>query len=209
MGIFKNRDSDWFDLFITSVSYSSKAAQVLKKAFDDGIVNFEEMQNLKSIEHEADTHVHRCLKLVEEAFVTPIDRSDIIEIINEIENITDCIDAIGNYTYMTGIKRVNDATLNLMQLLDEACVKLEELMRNLKNYKKNLKLIDKYIIEINRIEEVGDRTYINAMRNLFENETDAKKIITYHLLYEKLEEALDKCEDVADAVQKIIISSIS
>jgi len=209
MGIFKNRDSDWFDLFITSVSYSSKAAQVLKKAFDDGIVNFEEMRNLKSIEHEADTHVHRCLKLVEEAFVTPIDRSDIIEIINEIENITDCIDAIGNYTYMTGIKRVNDATLNLMQLLDEACVKLEELMRNLKNYKKNLKLIDKYIIEINRIEEVGDRTYINAMRNLFENETDAKKIITYHLLYEKLEEALDKCEDVADAVQKIIISSIS
>ena len=209
MGIFKNRDSDWFDLFITSVSYSSKAAQVLKKAFDDGIVNFEEMQNLKSIEHEADTHVHRCLKLVEEAFVTPIDRSDIIEIINEIENITDCIDAIGNYTYMTGIKRVNDATLNLMQLLDEACVKLEELMRNLKNYKKNLKLIDKYIIEINRIEEVGDRTYINAIRNLFENETDAKKIITYHLLYEKLEEALDKCEDVADAVQKIIISSIS
>ncbi|NLM75924.1 MAG: DUF47 family protein [Clostridiaceae bacterium] len=208
MGVFKNRDSDWFDLFITSVSYSSRAAQVLKKAFEDGIVDYEEMQNIKSIEHEADTHVHRSLKLVEEAFVTPIDRSDIIEIITEIENITDCIETVGNYTFMTGVKQVNEATLNLMQLLVDACLKLEELMKYLKNYKKNLKIIDKYIIEINRIEEIGDKTYINAMRNLFEHETDVKKIIIYQLLYEKLEEALDKCEDVADAVQKIIISGI-
>ncbi|NMA66301.1 MAG: DUF47 family protein [Clostridiaceae bacterium] len=208
MGIFKNKDSDWFNLFVTSISYSSKAAQALQKAFEDGSIDYNELQNLKSIEQEADTHVHRSLKLVEEAFVTPIDRSDIIEIINEIENITDCIETISNYTYMTGVKRVNEATQNLMQLLVDACLKLEDLMKNLKNYKKNLKIINDYIIEINRIEEMGDKTYINAMRNLFEHETDAKKIIITQLLYEKLEEALDKCEDVADAVQKVIISGI-
>ena len=208
MGIFKNKDSDWFNLFVTSISYSSKAAQALQKAFEDGSIDYNELQNLKSIEQEADTHVHRSLKLVEEAFVTPIDRSDIIEIINEIENITDCIETISNYTYMTGVKRLNEATQNLMQLLVDACLKLEDLMKNLKNYKKNLKIINDYIIEINRIEEMGDKTYINAMRNLFEHETDAKKIIITQLLYEKLEEALDKCEDVADAVQKVIISGI-
>ena len=208
MGVFKNRDSDWFDLFITSVSYSSRAAQVLKKAFEDGIVDYEEMQNIKSIEHEADTHVHRSLKLVEEAFVTPIDRSDIIEIITEIENITDCIETVGNYTFMTGVKQVNEATLNLMQLLVDACLKLEELMKYLKNYKKNLKIIDKYIIEINRIEEIGDKTYINAMRNLLNMRLMSKN---YNLsaLRKASEEALDKCEDVADAVQKLLFQVFS
>jgi uncharacterized protein Yka (UPF0111/DUF47 family) len=94
----------------------------------------------------------------------------------------------------------------MMDLVVKACIKLEELMKKLKNFKKNLKGINDLIVEINRIEEEGDKTYLNAMRNLFEYETDAKKIIIYKLLYEKLENALDKCEDVADIVQKIIIS---
>lgn len=206
MSFFSGKDKDWFDLFVTSISYSTRAARVLQKAFEDGLIDYEEIQKIKAIEHEADVHVHRCLKLVEEAFITPIDRSDLIEIVSEIENITDCIDSIGNHTYMTCIKQVNEDALNLMQLLVEACAKLEELMKNLNNYKKNQKVINNYIIEINRIEEMGDKTYLNAMRTLFEFETDAKKIITYQLLYEKLEIALDKCEDVADAIHKVIIS---
>ena len=76
----------------------------------------------------------------------------------------------------------------------------------MKNYKKDFKKINELIIEINNIEEVGDKTYQKAMRNLFEFETDAKTIIVWKLLYDQLENALDKCEDVADIVHKIIIS---
>ncbi len=207
MGLFTSKDTDWFKLFEVSISYSVRAANTLKKAFEDGVIDYKEIQNLKSIEHEADNHVHQCLKLVEEAFVTPIDRSDIVEIIKEIENITDNIDSIANHTYMMCVNEVNEASQNFMGLVVDACNKLDELMKNLKNYKKNFKLINDLIIEINHIEEVGDKTYLNAMRTLFEFETDAKKIIIYKLLYEKLEDALDKCEDVADIVQKIIIAS--
>ena len=206
MGLFTSNGPDCFELFEISISFSNRAAESLKKAFEDGVIDYKEIQNLKSIEHEADVHVHRCLKLVEEAFVTPIDRSDIVEIIKEIENITDNIDAIANHTYMMCVKEVNEASRNLMNLVVEACAKLEELMKSLKNYKKNFKKIDDLIIEINHIEEVGDKTYLNAMRTLFEFETDAKKVIVYKMLYESLENALDKCEDVADIVQKIIIS---
>ena len=206
MGFFANMETDYFELFEISISYSSQAAKSLQKAFVDGVIDYQEIQNLKSIEHEADSHVHRCLKLIEEAFVTPIDRSDIVEIVKEIENITDNIDSIANHTYMMCVKEVNEAAQNLMNLVVEACTKLEELMKVLKNYKKELKKIDDLIIEINHIEEVGDKTYLHAMRSLFEFETDAKKIIIWKLLYEKLENALDKCEDVADIVQKIIIA---
>ena len=206
MGMLSRKDTDYFGLFETSISFSSRAARSLQKAFEDGVIDFEEIQNLKKIEHEADDHVHYCLKLIEEAFITPIDRSDIVEIVKEIENITDNIDSIANHTYMMCVKEVNEPTRFLMDLVVKACIKLEELMKMLKNFKKSFKQINDLIIEINHIEEEGDKTYLNAMRNLFENETDAKKIIIFKLLYEKLENALDKCEDVADIVQKIIIA---
>lgn len=206
MGLFSGKDVDCFELFEISVSFSHRAAETLGKSFEDGIVDYNELQNLKSIEHEADIHVHRCLKLVEEAFITPIDRSDIVEIIKEIENITDSIDSIANHTYMMCVKEVNESARNLMSLVEEACEKLVDLFKNLKNYKKDFKKINDLIIEINNIEEVGDKTYQNAMRNLFEFETDPKRIIVWKLLYDQLENALDKCEDVADIVHKIIIS---
>ena len=206
MGLFSNKDVDCFELFELSISFSSRAAVSLKKAYEDGIVDYNELRNLKGIEHEADIHGHRCLKLVEEAFITPIDRSDIVEIIKEIENITDSIDSIANHTYMMCVNKVNEAAKDLMNFVVDACIKLEELMKNLKNFKKEFKKINDLIIEINNIEEAGDKTYLTAMRSLFEFETDAKKIIVWKLLYDQLEGALDKCEDVADIVQKIIIS---
>ena len=206
MGLFSNKDVDCFELFELSISFSSRAAVSLKKAYEDGVVDYNELRNLKGIEHEADIHVHRCLKLVEEAFITPIDRSDIVEIIKEIENITDSIDSIANHTYMMCVNKVNEAAKDLMNFVVDACIKLEELMKNLKNFKKEFKKINDLIIEINNIEEAGDKTYLTAMRSLFEFETDAKKIIVWKLLYDQLEGALDKCEDVADIVQKIIIS---
>lgn len=206
MGIFSNKETDYFGLFETSISFSNRAAQTLMKAFEDGVIDFKEIKNLKDIEHEADDHVHKCLKLIEEAFITPIDRSDIIEIVKEIENITDSIDSIANHTYMMCVKETNEPARHQMELVVKACLKLEDLMKLLKNFKKNFKQIDELIVEINRIEEEGDKTYLNAMRNLFEFETDAKKVIIWKILYEKLEDALDKCEDVADIVQKIIIA---
>ncbi|MGI6125066.1 MAG: DUF47 domain-containing protein [Acetivibrionales bacterium] len=206
MGFFSGKDVDCFELFQISISYSRKAAMTLKKAYEDGPVDYNELKNLKAIEHEADIHVHRCLKMVEEAFITPIDRSDIVEIIKEIENITDSIDSIANHTYMMCVNKVNDAARELMGLVVDACVKLEELMKVLKNFKKEFKKINDLIIEINNIEEAGDKTYLTATRSLFEFETDTKKILVWKLLYDQLESALDKCEDVADIVQKIIIS---
>jgi len=206
MGLFSGKDADCFELFEISASFSHRAAIALRKAFGDGSVDYNELQNLKSIEHEADTHVHRCLKVIEDAFITPIDRSDIVEIIKEIENITDSIDSIANHTYMMCVKKVNDTAKTLMSLVESACEKLVELFRNLRNYKKDFRKINDLIIEINNIEEAGDKTYQAAMRNLFEFETDAKKIIVWKLMYDQLEGALDKCEDVADIVHKIIVS---
>lgn len=207
MGLFSNKEIDWYELFLTSSTFSSRAAKTLKKAFEDGVVDYDEMRKIKDIEHEADKHVHHCMKLVEDAFVTPIDRSEILEIIKEIENITDCIDSTSNHTYIMCVKEVDEVSSKFIDLVVNSCEKLEELMKVFKNYKKNIKQVNDLIIEINQIEEDGDKLYINSMRSLFEFETDAKKIIVLKVLYDKLEDTLDKCEDVADIIHKIIVSS--
>ena len=79
-------------------------------------------------------------------------------------------------------------------------------MSELKRFKKSLKTILEHIIEINRIEEDGDRTYFESMKALFATETDPVKIIKNKEIYQLMEHSLDCCEDVADMVEKILVS---
>ena len=198
---------DYFDMFSQGVAISLEAAKYLDASFADGAINKDELALIKEAEHKGDKHVHASLKVIEEAFITPIDRTDIIDIIKGIENITDSIDDIAAHIYMMNIKNSNDSLVKFVSLTVESCEKLHELMQNLKQFKKQSKIINDLIIEINHLEEVGDATYSSSMRTLFETETDPINIIKLKELYQRMETALDCCEDVADMVEKIMISA--
>lgn len=206
MSIFNNKQTDFFALFKEGASFSLEAVKALQAAFADGVINQEELSRIKKIEHDGDHHVHRCLKLLEAAFITPIDRADILDIIKYIENITDSVDSLAARIYMMHIVEVDRYTNKFVELAVEACVQLVELMQNLPRFKKNIKKINELIISINHIEEIGDKLFTEAMRNLFEPGTDPIIIIKKRDVYEHLETILDNCEDVADAVEKILIA---
>lgn len=183
------------------------ASKKLKNAFSNSTINKDELQSIKDIEHAADKHVHKCLKIIEDAFITPINRSDIIEILKGIENITDSIDQIANHIYILNIARSNQYIHKFVSLVVESCERLHDLMISLKQYKKNTKIINQLIVEVNRLEEEGDATYSESMSHLFKTENNAINIIRNKELYQLLENSLDCCEDVADMVEKIMISS--
>jgi predicted phosphate transport protein (TIGR00153 family) len=206
MGLFGNKETDFFALFTQGISCSLEAAKQLESSFADGQINMDELTKIKEIEHKGDRLVHTALKQIEEAFITPIDRSDIIEIVKQIECITDSIEAISNRIYILRITETNDICRKFIDLIVTSCERLTELMTLLKNFKKNFSRINELVIEINRLEEEGDRTYINAVHGLFEPNTDPIKIIKLKELYEHFEDCLDKCEDVADVVEKIKIT---
>lgn len=206
MNIFMNKETDFFKLFSEGVSLSLRAAGQLKASFSNGSINAEELSKIKETEHEGDRHVHKCLKLLDDAFITPIDRSDIVEILNQIESTTDSIDMVANNIYMMRISNADSASRRMVELIVEACTRLAELMELLKQFKKNQKKINELIIEINRIEEDGDKLYLSAMREIFVPETDMLTLIRSKTLYDCLENVIDKCEDVADAIEKIIIA---
>ena len=206
MSRISRKTVDYFQMFEAGIKIALKAARLLQSAFADGIINEEELRQIKQVEHDGDMHVHQCIRAIDVAFITPIDRTDIVEIVKAIENLTDSVDTVANRIYMYQYTEVNDYLIKFVNNVVLSCETLQEMMCQLKQFKKNTGRIKECIIEVNRLEEDGDRTYMECMKKLFAQEKDAIKLIMQKDLYELLEEALDCCEDVADIVEKIIVA---
>jgi predicted phosphate transport protein (TIGR00153 family) len=206
MGKMSKKSVDYFEMFEHGISISLEAAQALQAAFGDEHIVESELKSIKEIEHKGDVHVHQCLRKIDVAFITPIDRTDIVEIIKAIENLTDSIDAVANHIYILNVQDSNTYLRKFVDYIVMSCKKLDELMEALKNFKKTHVKINECIVEVNRIEEEADRTYAESMRKLFERETDPIAIIKKKELYQLLEHTVDCCEDVADLVEKVMVA---
>jgi len=200
------KNVDYFGMFEKSAAIARDTAYKLQSAFRDGNINLAELRSLKELEHAGDLHLHECMKIIDVAFITPIDRTDLAAILNGIENVTDSIEDIADSFYMMCINESNECMRRFVTLLALSCEKMLELMTELKRFKKNVNDISKLIIEINRIEEEGDKLFRDNMRNLFEFETNPMTVIKYKDLYRRFEDAVDCCEDVADMVENIIVT---
>lgn len=197
---------DYFEMFEVGISISLEAAKRLQSAFADGVINEVELKLVKEAEHNGDKHVHESMKIIDVAFITPIDRTDIVGILNGIESITDSIDDVANHIYMMHISNSNEYLCKFVELAVVACERLHDLMKALKQFKKSRKNLNEFIIEVNRLEEEGDRTYSEGMLELFDKETNPIEIIKLKELYQLLEHIMDCCEDVADMVEMIMIA---
>lgn len=208
-GIIKKNDVNYFEIFIKGVSISLEAANGLSRAFDDGIVDSRELLKVKELERKGDVHVHESLKIVEEAFITPINQSDIVEILKLIENVTDGIDDAANHIYIMRLDTDDTYMRHFVKIIISSCEKLHELMKSLKHFKEQqYSDLRRLIVEINDLEEEGDRTYSESMRYLFQYEKDPVNIIKKKEIYQRLEYAIDCVEDVADVIEKLIASKI-
>ncbi|HEX3040433.1 MAG TPA: DUF47 family protein [Caproiciproducens sp.] len=196
-------------MFEKGISISNKAAKTLQSSFSDGVIDKNEILRLKEIEHEGDRHVHECSSLIADAFITPLDRSDMMAMVAAIESITDSIDDIANQIYMMHITKANEVTVKLVDLIVKSCEELCTLMTEFKQYKKNFKRIKEITVSVNNLEEEGDAVFSEAMRSLFDpnNQMEMIDVIRLQNLYNTMENSLDYCEDVADIVEQTIISN--
>ncbi|MGI5849956.1 MAG: DUF47 domain-containing protein [Christensenellales bacterium] len=199
------KDKNYFDMFVKGVEFSLNAAQLLYEMLESGAITGEKIAAIKKIEQNADNHMHIVAEKLSVAFITPIDRDDIYLIARETDDITDSIDSVASKMWMMHVTRVTPLMKLMAQYAVKACEMLVRLMSEIKNHKKNNKL-NEYIVEINRIEEMGDKCYKDAIRELFGSEKDPIELIKMKEIYKELEDALDNCEDVADCVESIIIT---
>lgn len=200
--VFK-KEVDYFEQFIIGVSHCRRAAEALQAMLTDEQLNNPERESIHKIEQEADKHVHSMFNHLNHSFITPIDREDIMQIVSETDNVTDGIDAVAEEFWMMHIDRLIPASRNMAELIVRACAALVRMMEELKQFKKNNNLKE-YIIEINDIEEEGDKIHREAVYELFTPGQDPLMAVKWRSILDLMENVLDNCENVADTVQSII-----
>lgn len=204
----KKSEDFYFNNFIESASISCDMANALKASllgFNPDTIN-NEMDILHDLEHKGDAKKHEIVHQLVRAFITPIDRDEIIKISENIDNVTDSIEDILLHIYIHNIKEIREDSLEFANIIIRCCEAMKKMLEEFRNFKKS-KTLAKLIIEVNHLEEEGDRLYVTAMRQLHTTNPDPLVIMAWHEIYGFFEKCCDACEDVADIVESIAIEN--
>ena len=163
----------------------------------------EKAHNLKRLERKGDRMVHDIHEELNKTFITPIDREDIVELTSSLDDILDHVDNVADNIVLFKITHPTKAMIDLVTNLNRATEEVDSAIHNLKDMKKP-KDTKHCCREINRLEREGDSIYTKAIAELFENE-DAKETIKLKELYSNIEFSMNRCEDVADVLNGILI----
>lgn len=204
----KKQDSFYFDNFKTCAEYSLKAAKLL----DEIMIKFnkdtikEYVDRMHEIEHEADTKKHEMLSVLLKAFMTPIERDDILLLSSCLDEVTDKIEDVALRMYCNNIETVFEPAKALVKVVIENCEEMLRMLDEFKNFKKS-KTLHQHIIRINTLEEEGDKLFIEGLRELHTKECDPVKIITWREILIYLEKCTDATEHVADVCERVIMTN--
>lgn len=203
------KDMIYFQNFAECANMACEMARTLNDfLLNFNTVNLEEgTKRVHEIEHRADFKKHELMEELVRAFVTPIDRDELISISQNLDDVLDSMDDIMMHLYITQVKQLRADSLEFSALIVRCCDATAKLMEEFKDFKKSKKIND-LIIEINQLEEEGDRLYINAMKTLHTTSTDPMEVIAWRELYAAFENVCDQCEDVADIVETIVIGNL-
>lgn len=198
----------YFDAFSKGIFCAHDAAIMLQKCFEGYDFNILEtkLEQMHRIEHTADEIKHEMMRRLVKEFLPPIEREDIVELSRCIDNVTDTIEEVLLQMYMFHVTILRDDVTQFTDLMTKCCEALKEMMLQFQNFRKSATLQEK-IIEINGLEEEGDRLYSQAMCTLYREETDPKAILIWTRIYDCLEKCFDECEDVADMVEQVILKN--
>lgn len=145
-------------------------------------------------------------KLIRE-FITPIEREDLRDMSEEIDNATDLIEDVLNKVYIYNIQKMRPEALEFTALLLRSCEDLVAIADRFAEFRKNREEIARGIVEVNRLEEDGDRLYIECMTRLFRSEKEFPTLMAWHDVYNCLEQCLDTCEHVANVFDGVILKN--
>ena len=202
------KNSPYFDDFITMADYSCQAAEYLQKVLNDYRTDTlaERREKMHKIEHTADEAKHTMMARLNKEFITPIDREDIIQMANELDNVTDKIDDILIRMYMYNIKSVRPAALAFADVIVRCCRALHRAISEFPNFQKSSTLMPA-IIEVNTVEEEADNLYIDAVHELYLSGGSSIEVATWSELFDRLEDCCDACEHVADTMEIIVLKN--
>jgi hypothetical protein len=181
-----------------------KAAHKLKELVDTWENVEEKVGEIAKLEHEGDTVTHQIMAQLHRTFVTPFDREDIALLAHALDDVTDFIHAAADAMLLYRVDSPSQRARELADIIVQAATEVEETLLQLRQHIV-LSQILKRCVEINRLENMADRVFRSAMAELFDDSTDIAYIIKWREIYEHMEQATDRCEDVANVLEGVAI----
>jgi len=200
------KDTVFYDLFEKLSTHVVSVAEHLRRMSRDFPNTGNHIQLIRQEEHEADELAHAALERLDRTFITPFDREDIHVLVGGLDDIVDTVDALAKRFPLYHVEQMEPAFVKQTDTLVQAAVALSEAVHRLRKTRKLSELGDR-LIEIHRLENVGDDQNHAAMSNLFSGGTDPLTVMKWKELYDLIESAIDGCEDVGNTLERIVLKN--
>lgn len=196
------KEEKFFILFQEMAKLLIEGAQKLK----DLTENFDQIEHyqkkIKEVEHEGDKKTHEIIQKLNKTFITPIDREDIYDLASALDDILDLIDASAQRMFLYKIESVTTEAKNFAFIILKSCQAIEKAIRKMD---KKHEEVNESFVEINELENEADKVLRESLGKLFSEEKDPIRLIKWKEIYETLERVTDKCEDVANIIETVVV----
>ena len=200
---FMPHDGDFFVLFQRQAENIVIGAKAFVQMLEHYTGVPEQVQSIKAIEHNGDEITHQIFRKLNQTFITPFDREDIHELCSTMDDVIDLIDAAASRFVLYRVAEPRAGSMELAKVLAAATIELNEAIHAMESPDKALHRV----IEINRLENESDRICRTLIARLFEEEKNPVEIIKWKEIFEVIETAVDKCEDVSNVIESVILKN--
>ena len=201
------RETSFFEFFERHAATTVRGCRELLDLANAGTDFQARARRIKDIEHEADSITHDCVEALHRTFITPIDRDQIHMLISRMDDIMDYVETVSDQCVLYNVAHMTEPAKQLAQVLLESTEHIEGAVKGLRDMK-HAETISEHCIEVNRLENKGDSLLRQAVARLFDEEKDPIAIIKWKEIYENLEIATDRCEDVANIIEGIVLENV-
>jgi hypothetical protein len=201
--LFAPKEREFFDLFEEAGANIVRATQLLERILDDWPDHGELARDVVVCEQEGDRITHDIIQRLNTSFVTPIDREDIYALASALDDIVDFVEEVSDFMGLYRIEAPMDQAQEMTRILSQSARQLAEAIPRLRTFRD----IRHYTIEVNRLENDGDRVMREALASLFERGIDPMMVIRWKDIFERLEDAIDATETTANILEGIVIKN--
>jgi predicted phosphate transport protein (TIGR00153 family) len=199
------REQSFFDLFEQSADILLKAADLLVEATEHIETLPENAKRLERLEHDGDQVTHEVMARLNRTFITPFDREDIHQLVSALDDVLDLVEATTERFILYKITVIAPSAKQLSQVIKRQIAEIHLVMPKLRHMRHEH--VMEHCIEINRLENAGDRLFRDSISTLFDGSTETLLVIKWHDLYTLLESATDRCEDVANIIEGVVLKN--
>jgi len=198
------KEVDFFAMLRESSANVLEGARALKELMENYTEVEAKVKRIQEIEHEGDQITHRIFDKLNKTFITPIDSEDIYSLTSELDDVLDAIEGIASRFLNFRITEPTPEAKDLVHLIWRAAEEINKALGNLRDLDHTLP----FCVEINRLENEADDIVESLIGRMFEEEEDIRKLLKWKEIYSRMEVAADRCEDVANVIEAIVVKNL-